>query len=121
MNSTIVVETATVSGTNIILTPEVAFPSTNLANRGNYYLYIPTSVPKVASDYQIYIQTSDSKDIPVFDKYGNPVMASMIYKGYRYGIGFGNANTEYTDGQFVIQNKLCRRYYQNAMADGRSV
>ena len=48
-------------------------------------------------------------NIPVLCKAGNIVYSSQLKKRVNYGIMYGNENPDYTNGQFVIQDRICPR------------
>ena len=54
----------------------------------------------------IFIQTS-AGNIPLLDKFANPVFSNQLRTRYKYCLGYGNKNTNYTLGQFVVFNNLC--------------
>lgn len=60
---------------------------------------------KVTASLPVFIQTS-SGNIPVLCKYGNQVYSNQLRKRYRYCLGYGNKNSDYTLGQFIVFNSL---------------
>nr|DAG78629.1 MAG TPA: hypothetical protein [Caudoviricetes sp.] len=102
--NTIVVSSATTTSTGVVLIPNRPITQTNLTNLGRYYLIIACGVKATAS-LPVYIQTS-AGNIPVLCKFGNQVYSNQVRKRYRYSIGYGDENTSYTLGQFVIFNSL---------------
>ena len=78
----------------------------NLTNTGNYRLIIACNINTPASNYPLAIQVG-TNNIPVLCKYGNEVLANQVNKRVNYPIGYGNNNSNYTDGQFVITSCEC--------------
>ena len=77
----------------------------NMINANNYTLIVACNV-EATSNLPVKIQTA-SGNIDVLCKYGNTVIANMINKRTRYVVGYGNENTNYALGQFVIFNCNC--------------
>lgn len=102
--NTIVVSSATTTSTGVVLIPNRQITQTNLTNLGRYNLIIACGVRATAS-LPVYIQTS-AGNVPILCKFGNQVYSNQLKKRYRYCIGYGNENTSYTLGQFVIFNSL---------------
>lgn len=102
--NTIIVSNATTTSTGVVLIPNRAITFANLENLGKYNLIIACGVKATAS-LPVYIQTS-SGNIPVLCKYGNQVYSNQLRKRYRYCLGYGNENSTYTLGQFVVFNSL---------------
>lgn len=102
--NTIQVSSATTTSTGVVLIPNRTITQTNLEDLGKYDLIIACGVKATAS-LPVYIQTS-AGNIPVLCKFGNQVYSNQLRKRYRYCIGYGNENTTYTLGQFVIFNSL---------------
>ena len=78
----------------------------NLENACNYRLIIACNINTPASNYPLAIQVGEN-NIPVLCKYGNEVLANMVNKRVNYPIGYGNNNSNYTNGQFVILSCEC--------------
>ena len=104
-NNTMYISSVTTNTTNVILIPNREVKT--LTNTGNYKLIIACNVEATAN-LPVLIQT-DVGNIPVLCKYGNTLYANQLRKRTMYRIGYGNGNTEYTDGQFVIQSNVCPR------------
>ena len=102
--NTIVVSSATTTSTGVVLIPNRTITFANLTNTGKYELVIACGVRATAS-LPVFIQTS-SGNIPVLCKFGNQVYSNQLRKRYRYCIGYGNNNSSYTLGQFVVFNSL---------------
>lgn len=102
--NTIVVSSATTTSTGVVLIPNRTITFANLNNTGKYELVIACGVRATAS-LPVFIQTS-SGNVPVLCKFGNQVYSNQLRKRYRYCIGYGNNNSSYTLGQFVVFNSL---------------
>lgn len=102
--NTIYITSVTTTSTGVVLIPNRTITQTNLTNIGKYNLILACGVKATAS-LPVYIQT-DAGNIPVLCKFGNQVYSNQLQKRYRYCIGYGNKNTSYTLGQFVIFNSL---------------
>jgi hypothetical protein len=102
--NTIVVSSATTTSTGVVLIPNRTITFANLTNTGKYELVIACGVRATAS-LPVFIQTS-SGNVPVLCKFGNQVYSNQLRKRYRYCIGYGNKNSSYTLGQFVVFNSL---------------
>ena len=102
--NTIICSTCTVGINQVILVPNT--PIKTLVNAGNYRLIIACNINTPASNYPLAIQVGDN-NIPVLCKYGNELLANQVNKRVNYPIGYGNENTNYTNGQFVILNCNC--------------
>jgi hypothetical protein len=102
---TIYISSVTTTDTGVVLVPNKVVK--NVVNTGNYRIIIACNV-EATSNLPLYIQTSIG-NIPVLCKYGNTLYANQLRKRTMYRIGYGNGNTEYTDGQFVIQSNVCPR------------
>lgn len=101
--NTIVCSSATTTDIGVVLIPNRTIK--NLVNTGNYRLVIAFNVEATAN-LPLYIQTSLG-NIPVLCKYGNELLANQVNKRVNYPIGYGNQNTNYTEGQFVILSCNC--------------
>ena len=95
---TIFISSVTTTDTGVVLIPNRAVK--NLVNTGNYRLIIACNVEATAN-LPLYIQTSLG-NVPVLCKYGNEILANQINKRVNYPIGYGNQNSNYDIGQFVI-------------------
>lgn len=102
--NTITINSATTTSTGVVLIPNRPITQTNLTNICKYYLIVACGVKATAS-LPVYIQTS-AGNIPVLCKFGNQVYSNQVRNRYRYCIGYGNNNSSYTLGQFVIFNNL---------------
>ena len=102
--NTIIVNSATTTTTGVVLIPNRQITQTNLTNLGRYNLIIACGV-RATSSLPVYIQTS-AGNIPLLCKFGNQVYSNQLRRRYRYCIGYGNQNTSYTLGQFIVFNNL---------------
>jgi len=84
----------------IVLIPNRAIKT--LENTGSYRLVICNNAVAL-SDLPVAIQVN-GVNIPVLCKAGNTIYSSQLKKRVNYGIMYGNENTNYINGQFVIQN-----------------
>jgi hypothetical protein len=100
---TIFISSVTTTDTGVILIPSKTIK--NPINTGNYRLIVACNV-EATSNLPLFIQTS-AGNIPVLCKYGNELLANQINKRVNYPIGYGNQNTNYTNGQFVILSCNC--------------
>ena len=100
--NTIYVSSATTTDTGVILIPNREIKT--LANCGCYKLVICTNAT-ATSNLPVFIQVSGA-NIPVLCKVGNTMYANQLQKRRCYTIMYGNDNANYTDGQFVIQNRV---------------
>lgn len=89
--------------TSVILIPNKEVK--NLVNTGNYRLIIACNV-EATSNLPLFIQTANG-NIPVLCKYGNELLANQVNKRVNYPIGYGNENSNYENGQFVILSCNC--------------
>ena len=111
--NTIYCSTATTSTTGVVLIPNMTVR--NLVNTNTYGLIICTNAGATAN-LPVYIQTALG-NIPVLCKAGNTVYANQLNTRMRYTIMYGNQNTNYPLGQFVIQNCINPRSDTVASAD----
>lgn len=103
--NTIYVSNATTSDTEVVLIPNRAIKT--LDNTGSYRLVICCNATATAN-LPVFIQVNEV-NIPVLCKAGNTVYSSQLKKRVNYGIMYGNENAGYTNGQFVIQDRICPR------------
>lgn len=90
---------------SITLVPNTAIKT--LDNTGSYRLVICNNAV-ASANLPVSIQVN-GVNIPVLCKAGNVVYSSQLQKRVNYGIMYGNENPDYTDGQFVIQDRICPR------------
>lgn len=103
--NTIYITSLTTTSTGVVLIPNRTITQTNLANTFNYNLVIACGL-KSTNSLPVFIQTS-AGNVPLLDKYANPVYSNQLRTRTRYCIGYGNTNTNYTLGQFLVRNNLC--------------
>lgn len=103
--NTIYVSNVIMGDDNVTLVPNRAIKT--LENTGCYRLVICCNAT-ATSNLPVNIQVN-GVNIPVLCKAGNEVYANMLDKRKSYTIMYGNQNSLYTNGQFVIQNRLCPR------------
>lgn len=99
MCDTIICSNCNTDTDRVVLIPNQTIK--NLSNLGNYRLILALNIPSPTSNLPVFIQVG-TLEIPVLCKYGNTVYANMLNKRVNYPLGFGNGNSNYTDGQFVI-------------------
>ena len=108
MNNCIVCSNLTTTDTGVVLIPNRTIK--NVVNTGNYRLVCAVNIPEATANLPVYIQATINNEVvnvPVLCKYGNTIYASQINRRVNYPIGYGNANTNYEDGQFVILSCNC--------------
>lgn len=101
--NTIYCSNATTTDDMVVLIPNREIKT--LENTGSYRLVICCNATATAN-LPITIQVN-GVNIPVLCKAGNDVYSSQLKKRVNYGIMYGNDNTLYTNGQFVIQDRIC--------------
>lgn len=101
--NTIYCSNAETTQTTVVLIPNRDIKT--LENTGCYRLVICCNATATAN-LPVFIQVNDVS-IPVLCKAGNVVYSSQLKKRVNYGIMYGNANLNYTNGQFVIQDRIC--------------
>ena len=103
MTNFIYITSITTTGTGVILIP--SSPITSLYNLLTTRLIIKCGLTATAN-LPVYIQTTLG-NIPLLDKFGNNVFAHQLRTRYAYCLGYGNDNTEFATGQFVVFNRMC--------------
>ena len=103
-NNTIICSNLTTGTDNVVLIPNQEIK--NVTNTGNYRLVLATNIPEATANYPVFIQVG-TNNVPVLCKYGNEVYANMLNRRYSYPIGYGNQNSNYTEGQFIITSCNC--------------
>lgn len=101
--NTIYCSSANTTDTTVVLIPNRTIKT--LDNTGCYRLVICCNAT-ATSNLPINIQVN-GVSIPVLCRAGNTVYSSQLQKRRNYGIMFGSDNELYTNGQFVIQDRLC--------------
>ena len=97
--NTIVCSNLTTGTDNVVLIPNQTIKT--VSNTGNYRLVIACNIPEATANYPVFIQVG-TNNIPVLCKYGNEVLANMLNRRVNYPIGYGNQNSNYAQGQFII-------------------
>lgn len=97
-NNLIYCSSVQTTGTGVILIPNRSVK--NLVNGNTYGLVICNSSVATAN-LPVFIQT-EIGNIPVLCKAGNTMYANQLDKRVRYPIIYGNLNTNYENGQFII-------------------
>ena len=108
MCNTIYCSNATTTQTTVVLIPNRDIKT--LENTGCYRLVICCNAT-ATSNLPVNIQVN-GVSIPVLCKAGNVVYANQLQKRKSYAIMYGNENPDYTNGQFVIQDRICPRASQ---------
>ena len=101
--NTIYCSNATTTQTTVVLIPNRAIKT--LDNCGSYRLVICSNAT-ATSNLPVFIQVN-GESIPVLCKAGNTMYANQLQKRVNYSIMYGNDNANYTNGQFVIQDRIC--------------
>jgi hypothetical protein len=104
MDNEIIISNVQTDTDTVVLIPNREIK--NLVNTGNYRLIIACNVPDATSNFPIAIQVG-ANNIPVLCKYGNELLANQLNKRVNYPIGYGNTNSNYANGQFVITSCRC--------------
>lgn len=103
--NTIYVSNVIMGDTDVVLVPNRAIKT--LENCGCYRLVICCNATATAND-PVFIQVN-GVNIPVLCKAGNTMYANQLQKRKNYSIMYGNQNAGYTNGQFVVQDRVCPR------------
>ena len=103
--NTIYVSNAETTQTTVVLIPNRDIKT--LENAGNYRLIICCNAT-ATSNLPVFIQVG-TVNIPVLCKAGNTMYANQLSKRVNYSIMYGNENDNYTNGQFVVQDRVCPR------------
>ena len=110
--NTIYCSNATTTSTGVILIPNRTIKT--LTNCGCYRLVICCNATATSNE-PVFIQTT-AGNIPVLCKAGNTMYANQLQKRRNYSIMYGNQNTLYPTGQFVVQDRVCPRSTPLAVA-----
>lgn len=103
MNNTMYISNVTTTETGVILIPNREVKT--LTNATCYKIIIACNV-EATSNLPVFIQTALG-NIPVLCRYSNTLYANQLNKRVMYRIGYGNANDNYTLGQFTMQSNVC--------------
>lgn len=98
-DNTIICSSLTTGTDNVVLIPNR--PIKTVVNTGNYRLVIACNIPEATSNFPVFIQVG-ANNVPVLCKYGNEILANQLNRRISYPIGYGNQNSNYANGQFVI-------------------
>lgn len=101
--NTIICSKSETTTTGVILIPNTPITPTNLSCGR---LIIACNINTPTANLPLYIQTTTG-NCPVLCKYGNNILANMVNKRIPYPILFGNENSSYTTGQFIISSCAC--------------
>ena len=102
--NTIICSNVTTTSTGVILVPNQTIKTLN--NLSDYRLVLACNIPSPTSNLPVFIQTSIG-NVPILCRYGNTLYANQLNKRVNYPICYGNQNTNYTRGQFVITSCSC--------------
>ena len=105
MDNTIFVSNVIMGDNSVTLVPNREIKT--LENTGSYRLVICCNAT-ATSNQPVFIQVN-GVNIPVLCKAGNTVYANQLQKRRNYGIMYGDENSGYINGQFVIQDRICPR------------
>ena len=103
--NTIYVSNATTSDDMVVLVPNRDIK--NLENCGCYRLVICCNAT-ATTNLPVFIQVN-GVNIPVLCHYGNTMYANQLQKRRSYSITYGNQNSNYINGQFIIHDRVCPR------------
>ena len=117
MNNTMFISSVTTTDTGVILVPNREVKT--LINATCYKLIIACNV-EATSNLPVFIQTSLG-NIPVLCRFSDTLYANQLNKRTMYKIGYGNANDNYTLGQFTMQCNVCPKSETTAPAKITSV
>ena len=106
--NTIYCSNATTTDTTVVLIPNQEIKT--LENCGCYRLVICCNATSTAN-LPVFIQVN-GVPIDILCKAGNTMYANQLQKRKNYAIMYGNQNTNYTNGVFVVQDKVCPRASQ---------
>ena len=104
MCNTIICSQCVVADGLVVLIPNREIK--NLSNTGNYRLIIACNINTPTSNYPLAIQVG-TNNIPVLCRYGNELLANQVNKRVCYPVGYGDQNSNYENGQFVILSCDC--------------
>lgn len=106
--NTIYCSSAETTQTTVVLIPNRAIKT--LENCGCYRLVICCNAT-ATTNLPVNIQVN-GVSIPVLCKAGNTMYANQLVKRKNYSIMYGNQNENYTNGVFVVQDRVCPRASQ---------
>ena len=106
--NTIYVSNVIMGDDSVTLVPNQAIKT--LENCGCYRLVICCNAT-ASSNLPVFIQVN-GVNVDVLCKAGNTMYANQLQKRKNYAIMYGNQNTNYTNGVFVVQDRVCPRASQ---------
>lgn len=101
--NTIYCSNAQTTQTTVVLIPNEEIKQ--IRNCGCYRLVICCNATATAN-LPVFIQVN-GESIPVLCRAGNTMWANQLQKRKNYSIIYGNDNSNYTLGQFVVQDRVC--------------
>lgn len=99
----IIVSKSETTATGVILVSNNTITPTNL---GQYRLIIACNINTPTANLPLFIQTS-AGNVPILCKFGNTLYANQVNKRVNYPLIYGNQNTNYPEGQFIIPSCTC--------------
>ena len=100
---TIVCSKSETTDTGVILIPNNSITPTNLSE---YRFIIACNINTPTANEQLFIQTT-AGNVPVLCKFGNELLANQVNKRVNYPLLYGDQNSNYDIGQFVIPSCNC--------------
>ena len=100
MCNTIICSQSETTETNVVLIPNESITPGNLSSGR---LVIACNINTPTANLPLAIQTT-AGNCPVLCKFGNNILANMVNKRIPYPILFGNENSSYANGQFIISS-----------------
>ena len=101
-NNTMKISSLEMASDSVILIPNREVK--NLTNATCYRIIICCNV-EASANLPVFVRTNIG-DIPVLCRFGNTLYANHLNKRRMYRIGYGNENSNYELGQFVIQGNV---------------
>lgn len=102
-NNTMCISSVETTQTTVVLVPNREVKT--LTNATCYRLIIACNV-EATSNLPVFIQTALG-NVPVLCRFSNTLYANQLQKRTMYRIGYGDANDNYTIGQFTMQSDVC--------------
>ena len=100
---TVIISKTETTETGVILIPNTSITPTNLSE---YRLIIACNINTPTANLPLFIQTT-SGNVPLLCKYANELYANQLSKRVNYPLIYGDQNSLYTLGQFVIPSCRC--------------
>lgn len=100
---TIICSQSTTTDTGVILIPNQSITPSNLSE---FRFIIACNINTPTANEPLFIQTT-AGNVPVLCKFGNELYAHQVNKRVNYPLLYGNQNTNYENGQFVIPSCAC--------------